>query len=72
MRLPNPLTAWVSACTNHENNENAGNEIATVRHSIFVEEFDAAMGMLLANDIKMSKHWQTAGNFPMRALLSKN
>jgi hypothetical protein len=50
----------------------AGKKIATARHSIFVEEFDEAMGMLLANDIKMPNHLQTAGKFAMRALLSKN
>jgi hypothetical protein len=64
IRLQNALATWVSACCDLENNENAGKNIAPICTSTFVEEFDAAMSMLL-NDIMMAKHSQTAGNFAM-------
>jgi hypothetical protein len=51
-------------CLDLEKNENAGQQIAPDRSSIFVDKFDAAMTMLMS-DIQMAKHSQTAGNFAM-------
>lgn len=67
MRVQNALATWVAVCHDHENNENAGTNVAPGRMSIFVEEFDAAMSMLMS-DLQMAKHSQTAGNFAMAPL----
>ncbi len=64
MHVQNALAAWVAVCSDLENNENAGQKIAPTRSSIFMDEFEAAMSMLMT-DIQMAKQLQRAGNFAM-------